>query len=94
MDGARVVLILLDGESLRLRILEQLVRVLRMQRGQDGEEVLPIAAPAFGVLIRKVFLHERQLQTSYVEGTNADLIVLRRVEVDDLIGLQQFLLAL
>ena len=91
---------LLDGilvlavESLLLAVEDQLLRVLGLLGGEDGEEVLPGAGSALRVHVGEVVLHALQLHAIGVEVRHGDLVVPRRVADLDVGGLEQMLLFL
>ena len=92
-DGLLLLLLVVQGEAVGLALAQQLPGVLRMERRQDGEEVLAAACPPDGVLVGEVVLHAVQLEAGLVEVGHRHLVVLRRVADLDLAGLEELLLA-
>ena len=93
LDGLLDLLLLLTGEPNLLAFHEQLLGVFRVQGAENAEEVLSGALPTFGVHIREVVQHARQLDTGVVEASHADLVVARWVADPHFVGLQQLLVA-
>ena len=77
-----------------LALLEQLVRILRLQGVQHCEEILTAALPALRVCIGEVLGHVPHLETGLVKLSDGDLVVVRRVAHPGLGHSQQPLLTL
>ena len=94
LDLLLLVLLLVAVEALLLAVQDQLLRVIRVQRRQDGEEVLPGALAALGVLVGEIISHPGHLDAALVELGHRYLVVLGRVADLDLRRLHQQLLLL
>ena len=92
LDLLLLIFLLVAIKTLLLAVEDQLVRVIRIKRAHDGEEVLPAALATFGILIRKVDGHPRELNAFIIELSHRYLFIFGRVADIDLRRLHQLLL--
>ena len=94
LDSLALLLVAAHAEPHLLRLLDQLVCVLWMEGGKDGEEIWPRAASTLGVLVWEVLDHSRHLDAGVEQLSDGDLVVLGRVAVLDILHLHELLVAL
>ena len=92
-DGVLLLGFIIDAESVLLALQDELVGVVRMQGGQDSEEVFTRALAAFGILIGKIVGHIFQRDALVVQIGHGDLVVPRRVALPGVFDLQELLIA-
>ena len=93
LDGLPCHALAFGGVSLLGCVGHDLLEVVRVQRGQDVEEVVPWRLFAFGVLRREVGHHFGVLGEHRVQALDAELVVLRHRHLLDFGLLHQLLLA-
>ena len=92
-DGVFLLGFLFNTESVLLALQDELVGLIGIEGGEDGEEVFPRTLSAFRILIRKVVGHVVELEALVVQISHRDLIVPRWVAMPGVLYLQQLLIA-